>query len=254
MIYLQQPIGLQNFIGDYAMTKYIMRLDDACEKRNIESWDRMEKILDKYNVKPLVGVIPNCEDPCMNKYEKDDNYITRLNDWKNKDWEIAMHGYNHVYSNKSGGLNPVNHRSEFAGENLDKQKDKIKKGILKLNQLGITPKVFFAPSHTFDKNTLLALKQESNIRIISDTIAYDSYNKYGFTFVPQQSGKVRSLPFKKVTFCYHPNTMSDNDFLELEKFLQINSSKFISFPASIVSRKLSLIDKCLNKIYFFRRR
>lgn len=38
------------------MSKYIMRLDDACEKRNIKCWDRIEKILDNYGIKPLVGV------------------------------------------------------------------------------------------------------------------------------------------------------------------------------------------------------
>ena len=45
------------------MTMYLMRLDDACEKRNVKNWDRMEALLDKYNVKPLVAVIPNCKDP-----------------------------------------------------------------------------------------------------------------------------------------------------------------------------------------------
>lgn len=35
------------------MSKYIMRLDDAAEKMNIEKWIRMERLLDKYNVKPL---------------------------------------------------------------------------------------------------------------------------------------------------------------------------------------------------------
>lgn len=45
------------------MAKYILRLDDACEKRDIEKWDLMEQLLDQYNIKPLVGIIPHCEDP-----------------------------------------------------------------------------------------------------------------------------------------------------------------------------------------------
>ena len=40
------------------MSKYIMRLDDAAEKMDIEKWSRMEKLLDKHSIKPLVGVIP----------------------------------------------------------------------------------------------------------------------------------------------------------------------------------------------------
>lgn len=95
---------------------------------------------------------------------------------------------------------------------------------------GINPKIFFAPAHTFDRNTLLALKNKSNIRIISDTIAYDKYEDEGITFIPQQSGRVRKLPFKTVTFCYHPNLMRDKDFFELENFLkkiELNLNKYL---------------------------
>lgn len=53
---------------------YIIRLDDACEKRDIKKWDRIEKILDKYNVKAIVGIIPNCKDPDMDKYLIDDDF------------------------------------------------------------------------------------------------------------------------------------------------------------------------------------
>ena len=90
------------------MSKYIMRLDDASEKRNIKCWDRIEKILDNYGIKPLVGVIPHCEDSMMDAYPIDDRFKTRIKNWADKDWIIALHGYNHVYSSKSGGINPVN--------------------------------------------------------------------------------------------------------------------------------------------------
>ncbi|WP_311516628.1 DUF2334 domain-containing protein [uncultured Anaerococcus sp.] len=236
------------------MTNYILRLDDACEKRKIESWNRIESILDKYKIRPLVGVIPNCEDPSMDDYEFDYDYENRLKSWVKKGWTIALHGYNHVYSTKSGGINPVNFRSEFAGEPLEVQKEKIREGLRILKGYGIKPKVFFAPSHTFDEKTLVALLEESDIRIISDTIAYDSYTNYGFTFVPQQTGKVRSLPFKKVTFCYHPNTMRDKDFEELEEFIFKNSKKFIDFPTNTVTRRFNLIDWILKKLYFLRRK
>ena len=230
-----------------------MRLDDACEKRNIKYWDRIEKILDNYGIKPLVGIIPHCEDPMMDKYPTDDGFKMRVKNWMDKNWVIALHGYNHVYSSNCGGINPVNCRSEFAGESLERQKEKIKKGVSILNDMGIKPQVFFAPSHTFDKNTITALKEESDIRIISDTIANDSYEKYGMTFVPQQSGRVRALPFKIVTFCYHPNTMNENDFSELENFLKKYQRKFISFPLQRVSRHKNFVDCFLERLYFARR-
>ena len=40
-----------------------------------------------------------------------------------------MHGYNHVYHAERGGMNPVNRRSEFAGEPLEVQRRKYQKGF-----------------------------------------------------------------------------------------------------------------------------
>lgn len=236
------------------MSKYILRLDDACEKMDIEKWDRMEQLLDKYGVKPLVGIIPYCEDPMMDDYPVDSKFWSKVNNWITKDWSIAMHGYNHVYSTDCGGINPINKRSEFAGEPLDVQKEKIRKGISIMREHGINPKTFFAPSHTFDRNTLLALKAESDINIISDTIANDVYYQDDFQFVPQQSGRVRKLPFKVVTFCYHPNTMKTADFVYLEQFLEKNAILFTKFELILNGkRKLSIFDKVLKKIYFLRK-
>lgn len=43
--------------------EYCIRLDDACPQMNAEKWARIERILDKYKVKPIVGVIPENRDP-----------------------------------------------------------------------------------------------------------------------------------------------------------------------------------------------
>lgn len=234
------------------MSKYIMRLDDACEKRNTDNWDRMEQLLDKYGVKPLVGVIPDCQDPMMKDYPVDNDFWNRVHKWEEKGWTIAMHGYQHLYTTKCGGINPINSRSEFAGETLDTQRTKIKNGVAIMREHGIDPQIFFAPSHTFDENTITALKEESNIRVISDTIANKPYTAYGITFVPQQSGRVRKLPFHTVTFCYHPNSMLENDFAILEKFLKNN--KIDRFDDNDVKRKYGLIDVIVRGLYFLRRK
>lgn len=235
------------------MAKYIIRLDDACEKMDVEKWQRMEELLDKYNVKPLVGIIPNCQDEQMDEYPYDRSFWDRVKCWTNKEWTVAMHGYNHVYGTECGGINPVNKRSEFAGEPLDVQKEKIKNGIAIMKSHGIEPRVFFAPSHTFDENTIEALKTESKIRIISDTVASNVYTKYGITFVPQQTGRARKLPLKVVTFCYHPNMMDDCMFSDLERFIVENMNKFICFPTQCTKRRKNIFDLLLEKLYFARR-
>ena len=237
------------------MSQYILRLDDASEHMDIKKWQRMELLLDKYAIKPLVGVIPQNADPELLAYEKDLDFWKKATDWQKKGWELALHGFDHRYITEAGGLNPVNKRSEFAGVPLEDQKKKIREGVRILQEHGVEARIFFAPSHTFDENTLKALREESNIRIISDTVANDVYEHDGFTFIPQQSGRVRKLPFKVVTFCYHPNVMQENDFLELEEFLQKNAKSFVSVgKLPLKNRGMSFLDKALRCLYFARRR
>ena len=82
----------------------------------LKEWQRMENLLDKYHIKPIVGVIPDNQDPDMvGVYPKDEQFWKKIQRWKKKGWTIALHGYTHVFETREGGLNPVNDRSEFAG-------------------------------------------------------------------------------------------------------------------------------------------
>ena len=232
------------------MSKYIMRLDDACPRHDRECWQRMEELLTAYGVKPLVGIIPACKDPMMDQYPEDENFWDQARAWQARGWCMALHGCDHVYASASGGLNPVNPRSEFAGLPLEEQKKKIGDGLEKLREQGIEPRVFFAPSHTFDANTLIALRECSGIRLISDTVANAPYCKDGFTFVPQQTGRARKLPFDTVTFCYHPNELDEKDFLDLEAFLRVHEGEFVSFPLGQSDREENWEDRLLRRAYF----
>ena len=236
------------------MSKYIIRLDDAACRMDIKNWSRMEALLDSYDIHPLVGVIPKCLDEQMQVYACDETFWKKVRAWQKKNWTIALHGFEHVYCTESGGINPVNLRSEFAGLPLTEQQRKIREGVAIFKEHDTVPHVFFAPSHTFDNNTIEALKSESQIRIISDTVANRPYCENGMTFVPQQSGRVRKLPFDVVTFCYHPNTMQEKDFVELEEFLKAHKAEFIDFPQQLTSRKKDLFDKFLHTLYFYRKK
>ena len=174
---------------------YLIRLDDASEHWNREKWLRMHDILAEYRVKPLFAIIPHNEDDKLLKFPKDEAFWETVSQWISEGWLPGLHGYNHVLSSKKGGLHPVNLRSEFAGEPLEKQKRKIADGLKILHKKGIFPQIFVAPAHTFDENTLEALRLESNIRIISDTIASDVYLDNGFyTF-----GKTKENIYKAYT-------------------------------------------------------
>ena len=234
------------------MRQYILRLDDASDYMDLEKWRRMEKLLDKYGVKPLFGIIPkNADESLVSKYERNPHFWSLMHSWIDKGWTPAMHGYEHRYVTKDGGINPVNKRSEFAGLPYEEQAEKIRKGYQILVEHGIKPDIFFAPSHTFDENTLKAIKNETPIRIISDTVAWDVYKKDDFWFIPQQSGSVRKLPFQTITFCYHPNTIKDADVLRLESFISKGKDCFFddSINHILIKREKTLFDKMLVKLY-----
>lgn len=233
---------------------YLLRLDDASEYMLQSNWCRMEKLLDKYCIKPIVGVIPDNKDKKLLQFGKIDHFWELVKSWKAKGWTIALHGYTHVYETDEGGINPVNKRSEFAGLPLANQKEKISSGYSILLNHDIHAEIFYAPSHTFDLNTLIALKNETDIRVISDTVANDVYYENDFYFIPQQSGSVRKLPFKLLTFCYHPNTMKDDEFNKLESFLSKYSGQFGEFNKRLLKKKSkSTYDKVLKKLYFMRK-
>lgn len=232
---------------------YIIRLDDASEHMNYANWIRIKQVLDKYGVKPIFGIIPVNKDPELMAYDYVDDFWGIVKRWKDEGWIPALHGYNHVFETSEGGINPVNQKSEFAGLPLNIQKEKIKKGYTVLREHGIKPYIFFAPAHTFDEITLVALQSETDIRVINDTIARDVYYKEPFFYVPQQSGRVRKLPFKMVTFCYHPNTMTDKDFKLLDDFLNKYGKKFQKIELTFLrKRHKGLFDKLIEIIYFNR--
>lgn len=233
---------------------YLLRLDDASRYMNKSNWKKMEQLLDCYSIKPIIGIIPDNQDKELLKYGEVEGFWELAKNWQDKGWIIALHGCTHVYETEDGGINPVNMRSEFAGLPLDSQKDKIRTGYSVLLSHEIYPEIFYAPSHTFDLNTLEALKEETNIRVISDTVANDVYFENDFFFIPQQSGHVRKLPFKTVTFCYHPNTMKDIDFDVLEHFLKQYRDRFGAVSIrSLMKKRKSIYDRALRKLYFIRR-
>ena len=239
--------------------QYLIRLDDACPTMNKKLWDRMENLLDVYGIKPLVGIIPHNEDPKQMIDSENSEFWSDVKRWEVKGWAIALHGYDHVYISNEGlkGLNPLWMRSEFAGVSLEDQRKKIKGGMNIMHEHGFNPKYFFAPSHTFDENTLVALKAESDIRIISDTVATWPYRYKDFVFIPQFSGSCREIKMKGLfTFCLHHNTMNDEAFDNTEKFLNKHSHEFTSFNAIDVDniKKKGIVDRVLSWLYFTQRK
>lgn len=237
------------------MKQFIVRLDDASPTMVEERWKRMYQILKNNRVKPLVGVIPHNEDPSQQNPEIP-NFWEMMREWQADGATIALHGYNHCYISKEVGVNPLWNRSEFAGVPYEVQKQKIDDGFKILVSKGLMPTVFFAPSHTYDENTLKCLEECTTIRIISDTIALMPYRNGNFVFVPQQAGHFMVPKLPGVwTFCFHPNTMTDEQILVFERFIKKHKLSFISIQSIDIqkAKHKGFLDKFVSWIYFKRR-
>lgn len=232
-------------------SRYIIRLDDASPTMNSNKWKRVEMLLEKYKIEPIVAVIPNNKDPKLMIDRINIDFWKDVKRWQNNNWEIALHGFEHRYISKERSIVPINDYSEFAGVPLEEQIKKIREGIKIFKEHDISCRVWVAPAHSFDENTIKALKKESSINIISDGIAWSPYYEYDMYWVPQQLWKPREMPFGTWTICYHPDEMKDIDFEILENFLEKNHKKVTSVNIlKLNKRAKGLLEKGFEKIYW----
>jgi predicted deacetylase len=216
-----------------------------------EKWNRFEKLLDNYNIKPIVAVVPNNQDKKLMMGQYDNRFWKHVKNWQNKNWEIALHGIEHKYVTKHKSLVPINDYSEFAGVPLAKQKEKIREGMKIFKKHNISCQSWIAPAHSFDENTIKALKEESDIHIISDGIAFSPYYEHKMHWIPQQLWKPREMFFGTWTICYHPDEMKDKDFERLEAFLEKNFQKVISIKKlKLTKRTKNIVEKSFEKFYW----
>lgn len=161
----------------------LVRFDDICPTMNFDEFKRATDVLDKYEVKPLIGVIPDCKDPDLDIQPKRDDFWTFVKSLQQKGYTIAMHGVTHVFDSPHHGLVNMRMMSEFAGLPLDKQVEKIKRGREILHQHGIDTDIFFAPGHSYDDNTLRALKI-CGFKYMSDGKSLKPYKRRGIICLP----------------------------------------------------------------------
>ena len=139
--------------------KIAIRLDDITPDMDWAKFLRFKELCDLYQVKPLIGVVPENKDSMLCVDEKREDFWEYLLQLKNEGWMIAQHGCTHIYSTKKKGCFPLNALSEFAGRPFEEQLTCLKCGKQILEGHGIFTDIFMAPAHSYDQNTLKALKE-----------------------------------------------------------------------------------------------
>ena len=212
----------------------LIRFDDISDHMNWKLMYKSEEIFDKYNIKPLLGVIPNNKDKEFLSYEKKENFWQKVRDWQSKGWEISMHGLTHVYDKETYKKDFFGYggRSEFYGHPLEIQIEKISKGLKIFHSEGIKVRSFFAPNHTYDLNTFKALK-ENNLTKIIDGYGFFPYEEHGIQFIPQLFYKEIMLPFGIQSTQVHLNYMDENNFEKFKNFIIKNKKNIINFDEAL---------------------
>lgn len=212
--------------------KYCLRLDDACPQMDVEKWAKIEKILDKYKIKPIVGVIPENRDSDFATVT-DENFWEKACEWQKKGWTIALHGLHHdLVFHEPKGYYQLSHsrKTEWAGRSIQEQYKMLQQGYCILKNHGLTPTCFFAPCHTYDASTvkaIAAMKEGGCSLYISDGYALRPYQKNDVGFLPTIFDTPHKLPLQGIyTFVYHPNNMQNQDFVYLDNFLKRYSTLF----------------------------
>jgi Predicted deacetylase len=233
------------------MRKVIIRLDDISWDMNFDKFDRIREILCRYQVSPIIGVIPENRDQKLAEYRNESDHETGIDEFwelmrelQDKDgWEIALHGCYHVYTTDEPGIMDINKRSEFAGLSYEKQRELIKKGRTVLERNGLKPIAFMAPAHSFDYTTIKAL-EDNGIYNITDGLAVYPYKQKGCVFVPQTGVQLKVEGLGYSTICIHVNEWSDDRFEKLDQFLSTHRDCIISYSEALRDYKEG------NRIYW----
>ena len=208
-----------------------IRMDDITPGMDWEKFNRFRKILDGGGIRPLIGVVPRVQDPKLRIDEEKEDFWEWLAGLKKDGWHIAMHGLNHVYRTDKGGMFPLNRQSEFAGLPYEEQLAMLKEGKSLLKEKGIETDIFMAPSHSYDRNTLRALKA-AGFKAVTDGFGSRPYirGEEGLIFYPVSFRKEADLSSAAdgiTTFVVHANTMSDRAFEWYEEL--VGSGRAVSF-------------------------
>jgi predicted deacetylase len=209
------------------MNSVLFRLDDICPEMNYDKFLRVKTIFDEFGVKPIIGVIPHNKDKSLYFENRVPEFWNLVKDLQCGGWTIAMHGYNHLYTTRCGGKIPMHRRSEFAGLSYSEQLDKIKAGKEILISHSIKTDIFMAPSHTFDNNTLIALKN-CGFKYVTDGRSNHPYRYRGLTFIPcKESRIIKSNRFSCI--CYHANIVTDEEIRTIQSFLNAHNDIVLTF-------------------------
>src|SRR5579859_1172186 len=150
-----------------AQARYLLRFDDLCPTMSKKRFDGFLAIVKRHGVWPILAVVPDNHDPDLEMEDPDPGFWGQMRALEAAGATIAMHGYRHVCASVGPSILGLHQNSEFAGIDEERQCQWIRAGLAVLHGYGLSPRVFVAPRHGFDRATLRALIREG-LGVVSD--------------------------------------------------------------------------------------
>ena len=207
--------------------KLMVRFDDITEDMNWDLFYQTLNLLKEYGIKPLLGVVPDNQDANLKIGKQKENFYEIIRELQNDGYIIAMHGYYHLYETNDAGILGINNFSEFAGLPYETQYRKLKNAKEIFANEKIDTKIFMAPGHSYDKNTLKALK-ELGFMYITDGLINKVYKREGMIHIPcTLKSKINRK--RMDTICIHTNNNTEKKLIELKNILEQNRGRISDF-------------------------
>jgi len=236
--------------------QYLLRIDDLCPTVSRRRWERILSLIEEFEIKPILAVVPDNRDRELMRDEPDPGFWARMRAMEAAGATIALHGYQHLCRNIGKSLLPLHLHSEFCGISRDTQQQWIESGLQILRGQGLNPRVWVAPRHGFDSNTLAALRR-AGIKMLSDGLARAPFKRGGLIWIPQQLWGPAEKSKGLWTICMHPNTAREEQVEELRAFLGKHAAHFTSVDrvkAELKPAKLSAYERGYEALALLRTR
>lgn len=199
--------------------RYLLRFDDICPTMNWTVWDRVEPMLVRHDIRPILAVVPDNQDPQLMIQPPRSDFWDRVRSWQASGWCIALHGYQHRYLSRDAGLMGINNYSEFAGLDESVQREKLRRALAIFSEQGVRADAWVAPAHAFDTTTVRLLK-ELGLDTLSDGFFFRPVRYLDVLWIPQQFWHFRPMPAGLWTVCLHVNAYGELEIARLAHWLE----------------------------------
>lgn len=216
--------------------RYLLRFDDICPTMNWQNWARVDACLLRHQVKPILAVVPDNQDPALMVDAPRADFWDYIRSRQQLGWTIALHGWQHRYETRESGLLGINPYSEFAGLPAQVQRAKITSACAKFAQEQVRIDAWVAPGHSFDATTVEVLRQ-AGIDIISDGFYPRLVRHLDSVWIPQQLWRFRDLPGGLWTVCMHTNGLDETALAAFERDVQRYASRLTPISEALRSRQ-----------------